>query len=821
MSRNFKKIATLLGCILVVVGIVSGASALDYSYWPLWPAPSYFPQPPKVIVHEDEEGRTFEIVTDANSTEPMTFFTIGRDIMAWGDRMPMIAGIMVGSGEEYYFQAEEQLPEQAWASWMELVDVGVQPDPETRSPDLPSSASIYLSLPTGRRSAGNLTIGDLEIASIIPEFKDLWYDSNSDDEPDKENQAFDETRNGNWVTFLEQYEFLEGLEFASLKPADPTEEPESLFIADGGHSAPVVVWTDNVWLSPMPGWESFYETLTYDIYGGALTFFATNDGKVRAFSVGNDGDNKFDELWSLLPSPAMAVSPYHEYWKMSAEITEEPRLVALDGPILIHDIEDANGWKRVLFGSMGQGSFLKFKPKEIWDPAIPDVPEEFPPSDLRGSLFGFYAIDVTDPEDPQPFWSVSVGNWNDKDDKTQKAIWKDGQYFTYSSTEESFLSPTTNTSLPSKYASFENLKMSVSRPVVGYTYDNVSRKWHFILLGITSQGKYEAYDIDATTGECIEQYQLGDVFEFVGSDGNTYPNDVVKPSRIAAVAMWPDEENYPEGTFTNTPLLGEVYMFLSNGTLYKWDLQNGEDPQLLLTLTGGQDGEIAVPLQDFDATFLYVEKDKEYHRFIALVSAFGKEGNPANIMETDHYGLVVIDITKLEEKALPQSVTMGDSAFGHTDTVIAVTDYLDFTYISLRAADEGAIEIEGEPKKSSHWKAAYPSSSPVFYDGKVILVTRGYWDKAHGTSQNIDTWSRTFAVDPIADTVQKIDIRHVTHLGGALIDDQAILYLHTDSGVESQDLSLFGLDPLGDEGPGGEDEYEFGDEGVIYWRTRR
>jgi hypothetical protein len=164
---------------------------------------------------------------------------------------------------------------------------------------------------------------------------------------------------------------------------------------------------------------------------------------------------------------------------------------------------------------------------------------------------------------------------------------------------------------------------------------------------------------------------------------------------------------------------------------------------------------------------------------------------------------------------------MGDKAFGKTDTVITVTDYLDFTYISLRAADEGAIEIEGEPKKSSHWKAAYPSSSPVFYDGKVILVTRGYWDKAHGTSQNIDTWSRTFAVDPIADTVQKIDIRHVTHLGGALIDDQAILYLHTDSGVESQDLSLFGLDPLGDEGPGGEDEYEFGDEGVIYWRTRR
>jgi hypothetical protein len=188
-------------------------------------------------------------------------------------------------------------------------------------------------------------------------------------------------------------------------------------------------------------------------------------------------------------------------------------------------------------------------------------------------------------------------------------------------------------------------------------------------------------------------------------------------------------------------------------------------------------------------------------------------------METDHYGLVVIDITKLEEKALPQSVTMGDSAFGHTDTVIAVTDYLDFTYISLRAADEDAIEI-GAPQ-SSHWKAAYPSSAPVFYGGKVILVTRGYWAQGHGNPHNIGTWSRTFAVDPIADTVQKIDIRGVTHLGGALIDDQAILYLHTDFGVESQDLSLFDLYPPGGGGPGGEDEYEFGDEGVIYWKTKQ
>lgn len=130
----------------------SGAKALDYDYWPLWPVPSYYPEPPKVIYWNEDEEEAFEIVSDANSTEPLTFFSVGRDMMAWGDRMPMIAGELVKiRGNTYYMPLDtEILPIQAWASRMELMDV--DPVPVIRKPDLPSNIPIYIGLPSGRKT---------------------------------------------------------------------------------------------------------------------------------------------------------------------------------------------------------------------------------------------------------------------------------------------------------------------------------------------------------------------------------------------------------------------------------------------------------------------------------------------------------------------------------------------------------------------------------------------------------------------------------------------------------------------------------------------
>ena len=776
----------------------SGAKALDYDYWPLWPVPSYYPEPPKVIYWNEDEEEAFEIVSDANSTEPLTFFSVGRDMMAWGDRMPMIAGELVKiQGNTYYMPLDtEILPIQAWASRMELMDV--DPVPVIRKPDLPSNIPIYIGLPSGRKNLTNLTPEDLQIGSLIPEFVASWYDTNNDGVPDGKNQEFTATLNDNWKSFLQNYQFLENLNLKTLEGGD------DLFISDAGHSAPVVVWPDNIWLGPMTGWQSFYESLNYENFGGAITFFATNDGKVRAFSVGDEDGSSFQELWSFIPSPALLVTPYHEYWKTDPSISKEPRLIALDGQILIHDIEDqgsSNVWKRILFGSMGQGSFLQYKPEEIWNPAIPDAS---PPSGIRGDLFGFYALDVTNPSDPKPFWSVSTAEWKDKDNLAKDLMWVDGDLVS---------------SPPLGYSDYQGFRMSVSRPVVGYTYDSGSRIWHLILLGINSQGKYVLYDIDASNGKCRGKYVLGDVYYYEGSDGISHPNDIVKPSRIAAASMLPGD--YPGGTYPYTPLLGEVYIYLSNGTLYKWNLQAGESPTLLLTLRGGQSDEVAIPLQDFDLTYLYVPEDTSRpHRFLAAVSAFSKNGSPSDVLETDHYGLIVIDITQLEKESSPPTLTLGSNAFGQTNTVLEPTSYLDFTYLSMRSVDEDAIEIGSA--QGSHWKTAFPSSSPIFYDEKVVLITRSYWIKKQGNPGNQDAWSRTYVVDPIGDTVQKLDVRGVTHLGGALIDEEAMLYLQTNQGVLSQDLqAVFGLEPPSGEGTGeGEDNLiNPGDDSVIYWKV--
>jgi hypothetical protein len=177
----------------------------------------------------------------------------------------------------------------------------------------------------------------------------------------------------------------------------------------------------------------------------------------------------------------------------------------------------------------------------------------------------------------------------------------------------------------------------------------------------------------------------------------------------------------------------------------------------------------------------------------------------------------VIDITILEKEETAPLLTLGSTAFGNTNTVLEPTEYLDFTYISMRSVDEDAVEFEANA--GSHWKTAYPSSAPVFYDGKIILITRSYWIKKHGNPSNQDAWSRTYVVDPLSDKVQKLDVRGVTHLGGALIDENALLYLQTNEGAISQDLGIFGLNPLGESNLEGGSGTELSEPEVVYWKT--
>ena len=781
--------ALALAALFLLGPFAPTGAALDYCYWPLWPVKTYYPEPPKLKYGGDDE---IEIVVDANSTEPMTFFSIGRTMMAWGDRMPMTV-----------FETEI-LPKEAWGSKMELMDVGTTPA-VIRKPVIPSNVPIYLGLPGGRKDLAGLTPGDLQAASVIPGYKNAWYAKKKNGPLDGENQEFTAARNNAWKSFLRDHQYLAGLNFRVLQGEDP------LYIADAGHSAPVVVWHDNIWLEPMTGWRQFSQGLKrkYENYGGAVTFFATNDGRVHAFAAADEVDpvsgqgvgTTFRELWSFIPSPALLVAPYHEYWRFDAATPKPPRLVALDSPILIHDVEAGGApgdWKRLLFGTMGQGCALEYKPKGAWNPSPSD---SAPPSGIRGHLFGFYALDVTDPLDPKPAWSVSLAEWRNKDNQAEKLMWVDGDLVSEP---------------PFGYSGYEGFQMAISRPVVGYTYELGERVWHLILLGINTDKKYVLYDIDPTTGKLRNKEILGNVEHFNDAQGVSRPNDVINPSRIAAVSIWRDD--YPDGTRPRTPLLGEIYIFLSNGTLYKWNLQAATAPKLLVTLVVGQRQELAVPLQDFDATFLKV--DGEPHRILALVTAFSKNGNPSDIVNTDHYGLVTIDVTMLERQfpSGPPEVAFAKNQWGKTNEVLLVKgyDFIELIQLAMRSPDPDNLDLGAA--QGPHWNTAYTTSSPVFYDGKIILVTRSWLTK--GKQSNRGAWSRTYVVDPTAGSVQKMDLEGVTHLGGALIDPEATLFLHTDEGVVSHDLeAIFGLKPLGGEGPEGEEVVS--KPGVVYWKINR
>ena len=292
--------------------------------------------------------------------------------------------------------------------------------------------------------------------------------------------------------------------------------------------------------------------------------------------------------------------------------------------------------------------------------------------------------------------------------------------------------------------------MAISRPVVGYTYELGERVWHLILLGINADKKYVLYDIDPATGKLRNKEILGNVEYFTDPKGVSRPNDVINPSRIAAVSMWKDD--YPDGTRPRTPLLGEIYIFLSNGTLYKWNLQAGTAPKLLVTLIVGQRAELAVPLQDFDATFL--EVDDEPHRILALVTAFGKNGNPADIWNTDHYGLVTIDVTKLEQQYPSGSpeVKFGSNMWGKTNQVLPVTSYMDFTYLAMRSPTP-RTSILAEP--GTPLEHGLHHLFPGLYDGKIILVTRSWLTKGKQSNRGLE---QDLCRRPTAGAVQKMDL---------------------------------------------------------------
>ena len=99
-------------------------------------------------------------------------------------------------------------------------------------------------------------------------------------------------------------------------------------------------------------------------------YVAANDGMLHALDAATG-----EERWAYVPPIVMP-----EMWRLADQFYSNNHRFFLDGPIAISDAYIGGGWKTVLIGALGKGGR------------------------------GYYALDVTDPTNPQPMWSYSASD---------------------------------------------------------------------------------------------------------------------------------------------------------------------------------------------------------------------------------------------------------------------------------------------------------------------------------------------------------------------------------------------------------------------------
>lgn len=104
-------------------------------------------------------------------------------------------------------------------------------------------------------------------------------------------------------------------------------------------------------------------------------YVAANDGMLHAFDATSRETTSGKERWAYVPPMVLP-----ELWRLADRNYDNNHRFYLDGPLVVSDAYIGGAWKTVLIGAMGKGGR------------------------------GYYALDVTNPDSPQPLWHFTADN---------------------------------------------------------------------------------------------------------------------------------------------------------------------------------------------------------------------------------------------------------------------------------------------------------------------------------------------------------------------------------------------------------------------------
>jgi len=693
-------------------------------------------------------------------------------------------------------------PSKVWGSFLTLVESNLE-QVSSYIAQFPSSRIIYVDNEGSTSDISSYNSDELNTVlrkkSVIPNLIDRWF-VQSDDV--WKNQYFKD--DSDWTSDWRDY--LLG-----------TSNKNGLAMEDSGHGTPVIIWPDNTWIKTMEGYSSYESQLSsyYNNWGGAVLFQPTNEGLLHAFTTVHN--NKVEEKWSFLSTPALKLSIYKEYLRKFAGVSglEMPRLNILGGPITVNDIEktrdtseDNIEWRRLVVGTTGEETYLKFKERNAWGKAGEKgvaLPENVTTSNLyeTGISSGIYALDVTNPDSPKEIWTLHCANF------------PSGNYYDISVNGSEILSSDHNFE---KYSYCGDIKMILCRPFIGYTNkpgtNGQVRIWHSVFVGVDHDNEYHVWDVNANNGELLWEKQIPGPASYTNLD--YLAQERLLPTRVAP--------SLPEGE--NTPILSEVYIHFSTGDFYKFNFQtdpenNNEvkDPKHLIRITYKETGTPnlgAAATHDFDVTL--IETETGIHRFVALPVQIEKEGNwigGGGIRNA----LVVIDLTKLEKdrdlleaketgSGYPYNIDLDPSGSGDGDwgggwgdeaNNVQTNEYGSFLFLAVEKQQDEMDTI----------------SAPIWYDNHLVFASTGLLDEG---KKKETYYSRFYVVDPFTEgEPMGGEVPGEAFVGGALIDQQGRLLAPTGDGGSSEiDLTS---DEYGALSPIGSSSGVDAETGIIYWQV--